>query len=180
VVRTIARSFAAAWFDRSPVEVSPQGDLTVPRIDIAMDCGPHVNPERVRAQMEGAVIMALTTMNYSEVTFKDGAAQEKNFDSYQMVRMDTAPREIHTHLIGGQDWSQPLGGVGEPGVPPVAPARLQRDFCGNGQADPVFAYQGSAQSLSVRRRCHGDASRAFAQIPSAMSPLQETQDALQE
>ena len=115
------------------VEVSPQGDLTVPRIDIAMDCGPHVNPERVRAQMEGAVIMALTTINYSEVTFKDGAAQEKNFDSYQMVRMDTAPREIHTHLVGGQDWNQPLGGVGEPGVPPVAPAVCNAIFAATGK-----------------------------------------------
>jgi isoquinoline 1-oxidoreductase subunit beta len=115
------------------VEVSPQGDLTVPRIDIAMDCGPHVNPERVRAQMEGAVIMALTTMNYSEVTFKNGAAQEQNFDSYQMVRMDTAPREIHTHLVGGQDWNQPLGGVGEPGVPPVAPAVCNAIFAATGK-----------------------------------------------
>jgi isoquinoline 1-oxidoreductase subunit beta len=126
-------SFVTYVAAAAEVEVNPNGDLAIPRIDIAMDCGPRVNPERVRAQIEGAVIMALTTMNYSEVTFKNGVAQEQNFDTYQMVRMDTAPGEIHTHLVGGQDWNQPLGGVGEPGVPPVAPAVCNAIFAATGK-----------------------------------------------
>ena len=143
------------------VEVSPQGDLTIPRIDIAMDCGPHAAGARPRSD-GNAVIMALTTMNYSEVTFKNGVAQEQNFDSYQMVRMDTAPREIHTHLVGGQGLKRAPGR----GSPVRGSARhagcLQRNFCGNGQADPVFAYQGSAQSLSARHSRHSNASWVFA------------------
>jgi isoquinoline 1-oxidoreductase beta subunit len=126
-------SFVTYVAAAAEVEVSPQGDVTIPRVHIAMDCGPRANPERVRAQMEGAVIMALTTMNYSEVTFKNGVAQEQNFDGYQMVRMDTSPREIRTHLVGGQDWNQPLGGVGEPGVPPVAPAVCNAIFAATGK-----------------------------------------------
>ncbi len=123
-------TYAAA---AAEVEVSPQGDLTVHRVDIAMDCGPRPNPERVRSQMEGAVIMALTTLNYSEVTFKNGAAQQQNFNNYEMARMNTSPRVINTYLVGGEDWSQPLGGVGEPGVPPVAPAICNAIFAASGK-----------------------------------------------
>jgi isoquinoline 1-oxidoreductase beta subunit len=115
-------SFVTYVAAAAEVEVSPQGDLSVHRVDIAMDCGPRVNPDRVRSQMEGAVIMALTTLRYSEVTFQNGAAQQQNFTDYQMAAMDTSPREINTYLVDGVNWNQPLGGVGEPGVPPVLPA----------------------------------------------------------
>ncbi|MGC1588485.1 MAG: molybdopterin cofactor-binding domain-containing protein [Rhodomicrobium sp.] len=115
------------------VEVSPENGLAVHRVDIAMDCGPRANPDRVRSQMEGAVIMGLTTMNYSEVTFKNGAAQQQNFPDYRMVRMDTSPREINTYLVGGEDWNQPLGGFGEAGVPPVAPAICNAIFAASGK-----------------------------------------------
>ena len=115
-------SFVTYVAAAAEVEVSPQNELNVHRVDIAMDCGPRVNPDRVRSQMEGAVIMALTTLRYSEVTFQNGAAQQQNFTDYQMATMDTSPREIHTYLVDGVSWDQPLGGVGEPGVPPVLPA----------------------------------------------------------
>jgi isoquinoline 1-oxidoreductase subunit beta len=126
-------SFETYVASAAEVEVSPEGELNVQRVDIAMDCGPRVNPDRVRSQMEGAVIMGLTTMNYSEVTFQNGAAQQQNFNDYQMVRMNTSPREIRTYLVGGQDWGQPLGGVGEPGVPPVPPAICNAIFAATGK-----------------------------------------------
>ncbi len=126
-------SFVTYVAAAAEVEVDPKSGLTVHRVDIAMDCGPRPNPDRVRSQMEGAVIMALTTLNYSEVTFKNGAAQQHNFDDYQMARMDTSPREINTYLVGGEDWSQPLGGVGEPGVPPVIPAICNAIFAASGK-----------------------------------------------
>jgi isoquinoline 1-oxidoreductase subunit beta len=115
------------------VEVSSDGALNMQRVDIATDCGPRANPERVRSQMEGAVIMGLTTMNYSEVRFQNRTARQHNFNDYQMVRINSSPREIRTYVVGGQDWSQPLGGVGEPGVPPVPPAICNAIFAAAGK-----------------------------------------------
>ncbi len=114
-------------------EVNGKGELTIPRVDIAVDCGPQVNPDRIRAQMEGAVIMGLSNAMLSEISFKDGAVEQANFDSYEVVRIDAAPAEIHVHLVGGGDWNQPLGGVGEPGVPPVAPAICNAIFAATGK-----------------------------------------------
>ena len=50
----------------------------------------------------------------SEISFKDGAAEQSNFDTYQVARIDAGAGRVHVHLVGGEDWNQPLGGVGEP------------------------------------------------------------------
>jgi isoquinoline 1-oxidoreductase beta subunit len=115
------------------VEVDPGGQVTVPRVDIAIDCGPQVNPERVRAQMEGAVVMGMGNALTAEITFKDGQAQQNNFDSYEITRIDAAPKVIQVHLLPSSDYAQPLGGVGEPGVPPVAPAIANAVFAATGK-----------------------------------------------
>jgi len=95
--------------------------LTIPRVDIAIDCGACVNPERVTAQMQGACVMGVGVATLEEISFKAGRAQQHNFTEYQVTRMPAAPREIRVHIVPG-DYSKPLGGVGEPGVPPVPPA----------------------------------------------------------
>lgn len=105
----------------------------MPKVDIAVDCGPRVNPERIRAQMEGAFIMGQSLAMLSEITFKDGAVQQANFDTYRLARMDLAPAEINVHFVGGEDWNEPLGGVGEPGLPPVAPAICNAIFAATGE-----------------------------------------------
>jgi isoquinoline 1-oxidoreductase subunit beta len=115
------------------VEVGDHGVLSVPRVDIAIDCGPVVNPERVRSQMEGAVIMGLGHTSTAEISFRNGRAEQNNFDSYELVRIDGAPREIRVHLLPGRDYNSPLGGVGEPGVPPVAPAIANAIFAATGK-----------------------------------------------
>ena len=115
------------------VQVAAGGKLVIPRVDIAVDCGPVVNPERVRSQMEGAVVMGVGLATTSEISFKDGRVQENNFDGYEVTRMDAAPREIHVHLLPSPDYGQPLGGVGEPGVPPVAPALANAVFAATGR-----------------------------------------------
>jgi isoquinoline 1-oxidoreductase beta subunit len=69
----------------------------------------------------------------AEISFKDGRVQQNNFDAYELTRIDTAPREIHVHLLPSRDYSQPLGGVGEPGVPPVAPAIANAVFAASGK-----------------------------------------------
>jgi isoquinoline 1-oxidoreductase beta subunit len=115
------------------VEVSEDGELTIPRIDIAVDCGPQVNPERIRSQMEGACIMGVSLAMVGEISFKDGAVEQDNFDSYQVTRMNESPREVHVHLLPAEDFNTPLGGIGEPGLPPIAPALCNAIFAATGK-----------------------------------------------
>ena len=128
----VHRSFVTYVAVVAEVEVK-DGTLVVPRVDIAIDCGPQVNPERIRAQMEGSVIQGIALATSGEVTFKEGRAQQTNFHQFQVTRMPQAPREIHVHLIPNDDYTQPLGGVGEPGLPPVAPAIANAIFAATGK-----------------------------------------------
>lgn len=114
------------------VAVDAKGQVTVPRIDVAVDCGAIINPERVRTQMEGAAVMGVSNALLGEITFKDGRVQQDNFHQFEVLRMGTAPREINVHLIAG-DYGAPLGGVGEPGVPPIAPAICNAIFAATGK-----------------------------------------------
>ena len=114
------------------VAVGNKGDLTIARVDIAFDCGPQVNPERVRSQLEGACVMGLGNALLSEITFKAGRVEQGNFNDFRVARMDVMPRDIRVHLIPA-DFATPLGGVGEPGVPPVAPALCNAIFAATGK-----------------------------------------------
>jgi isoquinoline 1-oxidoreductase beta subunit len=114
------------------VVVDNEQGLTVSRVDIAVDCGGCVNPDRVRAQMEGACVMGLGVAKQGEITFSGGRPQQDNFHMYQVPRMTDAPTEIHVHIVPG-DFNQPLGGVGEPGVPPIAPAICNAIFAATGK-----------------------------------------------
>jgi isoquinoline 1-oxidoreductase subunit beta len=113
------------------VAVDDKGALTIPRVDVAVDCGASVNPDRVRAQMEGACVMGVGIATLGEVTFKGGQAQQENFNTYEVTRMVGAPREIRVHILPG-DFNLPLGGVGEPGVPPIPPALCNAIFAATG------------------------------------------------
>ena len=104
------------------VEVGDGGRLSIPRVDIAVDCGPMVNPDRVRSQMEGAVVMGAGLATSAEISFKNGRAEQNNFDGYELTRIDGAPR-----------YARPLGGVGEPGLPPVVPAIANAVFAATGK-----------------------------------------------
>lgn len=115
------------------VAVDEAGKLSIPRVDIAVDCGPQVNPERIRSQLEGACIMGVSLAMLGEISFKNGAVQQDNFHNYQLTRIDDAPREIRVHLLPGSEYDMPLGGVGEPGVPPIAPALCNAIFAATGQ-----------------------------------------------
>ena len=115
------------------VEVSEDGELSIPRVDIAVDCGPQVNPERIKSQIEGACIMGISVATWGEISFKDGVAEQDNFDGYQVTRMNEAPKEINVHIIPHDDYSAPMGGVGEPGLPPIAPALCNAIFAATGK-----------------------------------------------
>ncbi|EPC00789.1 hypothetical protein L861_13440 [Litchfieldella anticariensis FP35 = DSM 16096] len=111
-------SYAAVVFD---VEVQDDSSLIIHSTDIAFDCGPQVNPERIRSQMEGACVMGIGIALQSEITLEEGRVQQDNFHQYEFARMRHAPRAIRVHLINDNPDIAP-GGVGEPGLPPVAPA----------------------------------------------------------
>jgi len=123
-------SYAAAVVE---VDIDADGRIAVPRVDVAFDCGPQVNPERIRSQLEGAVIMGLSLALFGEITFKKGRAQQDNLHQYRVMRMNEAPSDIRIHLIPASDWTMPLGGVGEPGVPPIAPALCNAVFAATGK-----------------------------------------------
>ena len=126
------RSFASYAACAIAVEVDVHGDIKIPRADIAIDCGPIVNPDRIRAQAEGAVIMGLSLAFTGEISFHNGRPQQSNFDTFPVMRLDAAPKEIRVHLIE-TDSSVPMGGVGEPGLPPVAPALCNAIFTATGK-----------------------------------------------
>lgn len=114
------------------VAVGRKGELDVVAVDMALDCGPQVNPERIRAQMEGGAIMGLSLALSGEITFQNGRVQQSNFHDYEVLRHAQSPRVIRTHLVGG-DPNLPPGGVGEPPLPPVAPALANAIFAATGK-----------------------------------------------
>ncbi|POA51307.1 MULTISPECIES: xanthine dehydrogenase family protein molybdopterin-binding subunit [unclassified Pseudomonas] len=114
------------------VEVKSDGTLIVHKADIAVDCGPQINPERIRSQFEGACVMGLGNAVLGEISFKDGKVQQDNFHMYEVARMSLAPKEVQVHLVTPPG-EVPLGGVGEPGVPPIAPALCNAIFAATGK-----------------------------------------------
>jgi len=110
--------------------VGKDGTVSVPRVDMAVDCGFAAYPDRVRSRMEGAAVMALSSVLYGEVTFRDGRAQQSNFNDFQVARMNVAPSNTRVYIVGRQE---PPGGVGEPGVSPFAPALCNAIFAATGK-----------------------------------------------
>jgi isoquinoline 1-oxidoreductase beta subunit len=128
----VHRSFVSYIATIVEVAVDGKGKLTIPRVDTAIDCGTYVNPERIRSQIEGAAIMGLSLAKYGEITFSDGKVQQKNFDDFQVVRIDESPLLTNVHIVPpGPD--TPPSGVGEPGVPPFAPALVNAIFAATGK-----------------------------------------------
>jgi len=111
------------------VSVSSQGELTVHRMTCAVDCGPIVNPDTIKAQIEGAVIFGLTAALRGEITLANGRVQQSNFHDYPMLRIHEVP-EVEVHIVPSTDKQ---GGIGEPGVPCVAPAVGNAIFAATGK-----------------------------------------------
>jgi len=126
------RSFVSYIATVVEVVVDEKGNYTIPRVDTAIDCGFCVNPERVRSQMEGAAVMGLTLAKYGEITVKTGRVEQGNFNDFPIVRIDESPKETRVHIVEhGID--VPASGVGEPGVPPFAPALCNAIFAATGK-----------------------------------------------
>jgi isoquinoline 1-oxidoreductase beta subunit len=126
------RSFVTYVATVVHVAVDDKGRISIPRVDTAIDCGYCVHPERVRSQIEGAAVMGLTLAKYGAVTAKGGAIQESNFHDYQLARIGEAPLDVRTHIVPN-GLEVPPSGVGEPGVPPFAPALCNAIFAATGR-----------------------------------------------
>jgi isoquinoline 1-oxidoreductase beta subunit len=111
------------------VSVAEDGAVQVNKVIGAIDCGIAVNPDQVKAQMEGGFIYALTATLYGKITVDKGRVQQTNFHTYPMLRIAEAP-VVETHIL---DSGQPPGGLGEPGVPTVAPAVCNAIFAATGK-----------------------------------------------
>jgi len=111
-------------------EVSVEGDkIIVHRVTAAIDCGTVVNPGIVRDAVEGGIIYGLTTALYGEITLKEGVVEQSNFHNYPMLRMAETPA-VDVHIVASQEHPE---GVGEPGLPPLAPAVANAVFKATGQ-----------------------------------------------
>lgn len=129
--RGIAGYFSHLSFVAHVVEVSViDGKLIVERVVTAADCGLVINPLGVKAQIEGAIHDGLSVAIGQEITIDNAAVVESNFDTYEMARIDAAPHEIEIHLV--QSNEHPTG-MGEPAIPPFAPALMNAIFDATGK-----------------------------------------------
>jgi isoquinoline 1-oxidoreductase beta subunit len=131
VGRGIATHFSFDSYVAQVVEASVEkgGSVRVHRVVCVLDCGLVINPDTVRAQIESGIIFGLTAALKTEITLKDGRVEQGNFDDYQMLRIFESP-EIEVHIVPSGE--NPTG-VGEPGVPPVAPALANAIFAATGK-----------------------------------------------
>ncbi len=124
------RSFLTYVAVVAEVSVNDKGTAQVEEVHIAFDCGTFVNRDTVVTQAQGAVVFALSGALLGKITAKAGAIEQSNFHDYPLVRINETPRNIHVHLV---ESDAPPAGVGEPGVPPVAPAVANAIFAATGE-----------------------------------------------
>jgi len=131
VGRGIGTHFSFETYVAQVIEASVEknGNVKVHRVVCAVDCGRVINPDIVKAQMEGGIIFGLTATLKTEITLENGRVQQKNFHDYQMLRMFESPI-IEVHIVPSD--VSPTG-VGEPSVPPVAPALTNAIFAATGK-----------------------------------------------
>lgn len=118
------------------------GTVRVHKVIAAVDCGRHVNPETIRAQIEGGIIYGLSAALKGEITIANGRVQQSNFNDYDMVRINEAP-VVEVHIVESNDGP---GGIGEPGTPPIAPAVCNAIFSATGK--PVRRLPIKAEDLA--------------------------------
>jgi len=114
----LAESFGSFVAQVAEVSVDTGGNVKVHRVVCAVDCGKYVNPDSIAAQMEGGIVFGLSAALHGEITLKDGKVGQSNFNNYPVLRMPEMPR-VEVHIV---ESSEKPGGIGEPGVPPIAPA----------------------------------------------------------
>jgi isoquinoline 1-oxidoreductase beta subunit len=112
------------------VEVNDQGEVRIPRVDVALDAGLVVNPEATRAQFEGAAVFGTSVVRSGEITATKGAIDQSNFQDYPVARINEVPGQTNVYIV---DSDAPPAGVGEPGVPPFVAAFCNAIFAATGK-----------------------------------------------
>jgi len=112
------------------VEVNDQGEVRIPRVDVALDAGLVVNPEATRAQFEGAAVFGTSVARTGEITATKGAIDQSNFQDYPVARINEVPTQTNVYIV---DSDAPPAGVGEPGVPPFIAALSNAIFAATGK-----------------------------------------------
>jgi isoquinoline 1-oxidoreductase beta subunit len=125
----MGQSFGSFVAEVAEVSVGKDGKPRVHRVVCAVDCGRTVNPGIVRRQMESAIVYGLSAALYGAITFKDGKVEQSNFHDYPVLRINEMPR-VEVHIVPS---TEAPGGVGEPGLPPIAPAVANAIFAATGK-----------------------------------------------
>jgi isoquinoline 1-oxidoreductase subunit beta len=124
------RSFLTYVATVVEVEVGDDGEIRIPRVDMAVDAGLVVNPEATRAQFEGAAVFGTSIVRSGEITAKNGVIQQSNFNDYPVARINEVPAQTNVYIT---ESSAPPAGVGEPGVPPFVAAFCNAIFAATGK-----------------------------------------------
>ena len=124
-----ARSFTSYIASVVEVDVDAQGRVHIPRVIQVVDAGTVINPDRVRAQFEGAAVMGIGLAMTGEISAAAGRITQTNFNTFQVPRITDAPRQVDVHIV---ESDAPPGGVGEPGLPPIVPALANAIFAATG------------------------------------------------
>ena len=114
----VHESFSSFVAQVAEVSLGGDGAPVVHRVVCAVDCGVAINPDNIRAQMEGGIGFGLGAALHNEIVLEDGRVVQSNFDDYRPLRMHEMP-EVEVHIV---ESAESPTGVGEPGVPPIAPA----------------------------------------------------------
>jgi isoquinoline 1-oxidoreductase beta subunit len=141
-VRGLAMAESFQTYLAQVAEISlGDGGVRVHKVVCAMDCGVAINPDNVRAQMEGGIGFGLGAILAEEITLTDGVVDQGNYDAYPPLRIDPMP-EIEVHIVSSTE--RPTG-VGEPGVPPIARAVANAVLAATGRPVRIFPMTKSMQ-----------------------------------
>ena len=125
----VAFSYASYAAEVAEISIAKDGKVRVHRVVCAIDCGVHVNPDQVVAQMEGGIVYGLSAALYGAITIDKGRVQQSNFHDYPVLRINEMP-VVEVHIVPSK---AAAGGIGEPGVPPLAPAVTNAIFAATGK-----------------------------------------------
>jgi isoquinoline 1-oxidoreductase beta subunit len=125
----VHESFGSFVAQVAEVSVSGAGEVRIHRVVCAIDCGMIVNPDTIKAQMESGIVFGLSAALHGKISFKDGKVEQSNFHDYPILRLNEMP-VVEVYLVPSKE--KP-GGVGEPGVPPIAPAVCNAIFAATGK-----------------------------------------------
>ena len=126
----LVESFGSVVAHVVEASIAEDGMPRVHRVTAAVDCGEVCHPDTATAQVEGAIVMGLSAAIGEEITIADGAVVQENFPAYPIMTLAQAPPRIDVHFVRSDG---PWGGLGEPGVPPVAPALANALFAASGK-----------------------------------------------